>query len=121
MELVENFFDASVLSNDVRISGGSAIVKVKESLKRNIAFWEHIGASRFICDTNVDGYNIPFIYTPPAASFCNNRSAIQHTEFVEQAISDLLLTGSGLNVVVPLLWLIPCQFPFRLMVRKGSY
>ena len=39
-------------------------------------------------------YKIPFIYTPPAASFGNNRSAIQHSEFVEQAISDLLIAGS---------------------------
>ena len=40
------------------------------------------------------GYKIPFIYTPPAASFGNDRSAIQHSEFVEQAISDLLIAGS---------------------------
>ena len=70
------------------------------------------------------GHKIPFIYnpqlTPHAASFGNNRSAIQHSEFVEQAISDLLITASGLNVGVPLLWLIPYQLPFRFMVRKGS-
>ena len=48
---------------------------------------------RFIHDTIVYGYKIPFIYTPPAVSFGNNRSAIQHSEFVEQAISDLLIAA----------------------------
>ena len=111
VELVENSVDASDLSSDVispEYQEGVPIVKVKGSLKRNVAFWEHIGASRFIRDTIVYGYKIPFIYTPPAASFGNNRSAIQHSEFVEQAISDLLIAGSvvecrcGPTVVNPL-------------------
>ena len=55
---------------------------------------EHIGASRFIRDTILDGYKILFIYTPPSAHFSNNRSAIQYSDFVGQAISDLLATGS---------------------------
>jgi len=45
------------------------IVKVKENLMLNVAFWEHIGASYFIHDTILDGYKIPFIYTPPSAHF----------------------------------------------------
>ena len=97
VELFENYVAASDLSRDVispEYQEGVPIVKVKGSLKRNVAFWEHIGASRFIRDTIVDGYKIPFIYTPPAASFGNNRSAIQHSEFVELAISDLLIEGS---------------------------
>ena len=52
------------------------IVKVKGNLKLNVAFWEYLGASRFIRDTIVDGYKIPFIYTPPPAHFTYNRSAI---------------------------------------------
>ena len=97
VELVENSVDASDLSSDVispEYQEGVPIVKVKGSLKRNVAFWVHIGAFRFIRDTIVYGYKIPFIYTPPTASFGNNRSAIQHSEFVEQAISDLLIAGS---------------------------
>ena len=97
VELVENSVDASDLSSDVispEYQEGVPIVKVKGSLKRNVAFWEHIGASRFIRDTIVYGYKISFIYTPPAASFGNNRYAIQHSEFVEQAISDLFIAGS---------------------------
>ena len=69
-------------------------VKVKGNLKLNIAFWDHIGASRFVRDIILDGYKIPFIFTPPSAQFSNNRSAIQYNDFVEQAISDLLAAGS---------------------------
>ena len=59
----------------------------------NVAFWEHLGAYRFIRDTTVDVYKIPFIYTPPSAHFINNRSAILYSDFAAQAISDLLATG----------------------------
>ena len=87
----------SDLSSDVispEYQEGVRTVKVKGSLKRNVPFWEHIGASRFIRSTIVDGYKIPFTYTPPAVNFGNNRSAIQHSEFVEKAISDLFIAGS---------------------------
>ena len=97
VELVEYFVDAPDLSSDVispEYQEGVPIVKVKGSLKRNVAFWEHIGASRFILDTILYGYKIPCIYTPPAANFGNNRSAIEHRKFVEEAISDLLMAGS---------------------------
>lgn len=56
--------------------------------------YRSIGASRFVRDIILDGYKIPFIYTPPSAQFSNNRSAIQYNDFVEQAISDLLAAGS---------------------------
>ena len=89
------------------------MVKVKGNLKLNVAFWEHLGASRFIRDTIVDGYKIPFIYTPPSAHFTNNRSAILYSDFVVQAISDLLATGS----------VVECdyQFLFSLTVKKGLF
>ena len=89
VELAENSIVAPNLSSDVlspEYQEEIPIVKVKGSLKRNVAFWEHIGASHFIRDFIISGYKIPFIYTPPAASFGNNRFAIQHSEFVELAI-----------------------------------
>ena len=58
VELVENSIDAPDLSSDVispEYQEGVPIVKVKGSLKRNVAFWEHIGAIRFIRDTIVYG------------------------------------------------------------------
>ena len=63
------------------------------NLKLNVAFWEHLGAYRFIRDTTVDSYEILFIYTPPSAHFTDNRSALLYSDSVAQAISDLLATG----------------------------
>ena len=110
VELIENSVDASDLSSDVispEYQEGVPTVKVKGSLKENVPFWEHIGASCFICNTVIDGYKIPFIYTPPTESFGNNRCAIQHSELVEQAICDLLVgsvveSGRAPTVVNPL-------------------
>ena len=66
VELVENSVDASDLSSEVispEYQEGVPIVKVKGSLKSNIAFWEHIGASRFVRDTIVDGYIRSLLFT----------------------------------------------------------
>ena len=72
LELVENSVDASDLSSDVispEYQEGVPIVKVKGSLKSNIAVWEHIGASRFVRDTIVDGYKIPLLTIHPQRAF----------------------------------------------------
>ena len=59
-----------------------------------ISLLAHISASLFICQITLQGYKIPFIYTPALAQFANNRSAIQNSDFVDQAIFDLLVVGS---------------------------
>ncbi|VDI69109.1 Hypothetical predicted protein [Mytilus galloprovincialis] len=38
---------------------------VKSSLSKNVAFWEHIGASSYFIDTIKSGYMIPFVSLPP--------------------------------------------------------
>ena len=73
---------------------GSASLIVKGHLRSHVAFWKSIGASQFIINTISNGYVIPFVHTPPRASFPNNHSAFQHKEFVESAIADLLKVGS---------------------------
>ena len=65
VELVKNFVDGSVLSNDVKVLNirrECLLLKLKV-VKRNIAFWEPTGASRCICDTIVDGIRSP-LFTP---------------------------------------------------------
>ena len=59
-----------------------------------ISLLAHIGSSLFIRQIVLQGYKIPFIYTPAPAQFPNNRSAIQNSDFVDQAIFDLLVVGS---------------------------
>ena len=44
-------------------------------------------------DTIFNGYKIPFYSTPPSVCLPNNRSAINHSEFVTEAIHDLLIRG----------------------------
>ena len=68
VELVENSVDASDLSGDLitpEYQGRLPVVNVKGNRKRNIAFWEQTGASRFIRNTILDGYKIPLFTLHP--------------------------------------------------------
>ena len=56
-------------------------------------FWENIGAPPFIIDCIREGYKIPFYVSPLPAEFSNNRSALEHSEFVHSAIFELLPSG----------------------------
>ena len=63
---------------------------VKGRLKASIEFWRFIGAPKFILDIISDGYKIPFITTPPPVHLKNNGSALEHSDFVNDAILELL-------------------------------
>ena len=63
---------------------------VKGRLKASIEFWRFIGAPKFILDIISDGYKIPFITTPPPVHLKNNGSALKHSDFVNDAILELL-------------------------------
>jgi hypothetical protein len=64
-----------------------------DRLKSHIQFWHSIGTSQFILDVIDEGYRIPFHSTPPPSFSRNNKSALAHPSFVEEAISELLLTN----------------------------
>ena len=59
-------------------------------MKASIEFWRFIGAPKFILDIISDGYKIPFITTPPPVHLKNNGSALEHSDFVNDAILELL-------------------------------
>ena len=63
---------------------------VKGRLKASIEYWRFIGAPKFILDTISDGYKIPFITTPPPVHLKNNGSALEHSDFINDAILELL-------------------------------
>ena len=66
---------------------------VKGRLKASKDFWIHIGADSQTIDTVSNGYKLPFIHTPPPSVFKNNKSAFSHSEFVSEAVADLLSKG----------------------------
>ena len=126
VNLTCNFAESSDSLDSCFIAGAdyqdeTPIVKVKGNLKLNVAFWEHIGASRFIRDTILDGYKILFIYTPPSAHFSNNRSAIQYSDFVGQAISDFLATGSVVECDSAPTVVNPLSVSVQSNGKKGAY
>ena len=65
-------------------------VIVKGQLRSHNTFWQEIGASQFIIDTISRGYIIPFVSTPPRAFSKNNKSALQHSDFANCAIDELI-------------------------------
>ena len=62
--------------------------------------WVKVGASGFILIVVRDGYKIPFVALPPPKVSSNNTSALKDTDFVSEAISDLLRTKR--DIVNPL-------------------
>ena len=72
---------------------GQALPIVKGRLKAHIQFWRDIRAPQWVLDTLLYGYVIPFSSLPPNAQFPNNKSARNNSEFVSQAINDLLKAG----------------------------
>ena len=63
---------------------------VRGRMRANVQFWKDIGAPDDIIATISVGYRIPFASTPGPAKFKNNKSAINNSEFVQEAINDLV-------------------------------
>ena len=63
---------------------------VKGRLSASIDYWRLIGAPDFILDIISDGYKIPFFTTPPQVHLRNNASALGESDFVCEAIIELL-------------------------------
>ena len=60
------------------------------SLRRHVEFWHSIGAPRYILSVICEGYRLPFLPIPPGFTSRNSRSALDHSEFVNEAILELL-------------------------------
>ena len=69
---------------------------VKGRIKKCYSFWsDTLQAPEFVLSTIAEGYRLPFqaLY-PPRCDLKNNRSALKHPEFVNQAILELLNNNS---------------------------
>ena len=79
-------------------NGGGKIV-VKSRLRANLNHWKSIDVSSHVLDIISSGYKIPFIETPPCAQFENSKSALDNSEFVNEAQAGLVETGCVLDVL----------------------
>ena len=84
MNLTQNYYE---------YEQGTADIIVKGRLFDSYDFWKEINAYPFILDVIKNGYKIPFYSTPPSVFLPNNRSSLNHGDFVESAIHDLLVRG----------------------------
>ena len=90
---LSNYFPEHCYSDSYEYEQGvTSNIVVPGSLKNHIQFWRSIGSSQFILDVIDEGYRIPFYSTPPPSFSRNNKSALAHRSFVDEAISELLLT-----------------------------
>ncbi|CAG2241016.1 unnamed protein product [Mytilus edulis] len=91
--VVSNIESDNLTTDYYEYEQGQANIIVKDRLKNHYLFWKSIGCYEFILDTILNGYKIPFYSTPQSICLQNNRSAIIHSEFVTEAIHDLLIRG----------------------------
>ena len=70
---------------------GGVPTGVKGRLKPCLAFGQNeLQCSLFVRDVISSGYKIPFFVEPPPVFLKNNHSSLQHPQFVESAISELV-------------------------------
>ena len=67
-------------------SSAIALSQVEGSLRRHVEFWRTIGAPGYIISVICEGYRLPFLQIPPGSTSPNNSSAVDHSEFVHNAI-----------------------------------
>lgn len=85
---VEYLFE---FGNNYEKKSGKNLVNVKGNLKKHSSYWKNVlHANDFIMNVIDFGYRIPFFSDPPSVFLKNNRSALQHSEFVENSIQELL-------------------------------
>lgn len=73
-------------------------VRVKGRLKTHSRNWHSIGCNKYILSVIENDCVIPFFTTPKKLFLQNNQSALKNSEFVSEAVSELLNTGRILEV-----------------------
>lgn len=91
MNLEDTRYDLDFYANNYfEYEQGNSEPIVKGRLRASVDFWKDIGASQSVLQIIQTGYKLPLINTPPTRRFKNNNSALSHSAFVSDAISDLL-------------------------------
>ena len=68
----------------------SPLQMLKIGCQKNIEFWREIGASPWVLKVLEEGHVIPFLEIPQKVSFKNNKSALNHPDFVSSEVLNLL-------------------------------
>ena len=89
-KLIDNSSLAFYKQNLYEYEQGTAAAVVKGRLRAHLPFWVEIGAPPWVLETIRSGYIIPFESIPPGICLSNNRSALEHGDFVSSAVCDLL-------------------------------
>ena len=105
MTLMEDKFTDNSLEfyilNLYEYEQGTAAAVVKGRLRAHLLFWVEIRAPPWVIKTIRSGYVIPFETIPPGVCLSNNRSALEHGDFVSSAVCDLLELGLISEVLTP--------------------
>ena len=67
------------------------MLSVQGRLRKQSDFWlKELEPSSFVKEVITQGYHIPFIQLPEPVYYRNHRSAFEHSQFVEEAIEELV-------------------------------
>ena len=89
-------FDINNVHNNYEFQAASHHGCIRGRLRDHISFWRGIGASQFILSVISNGYYLPLKSPPQPFCGSNHQSAFNHASFVNEAISELLTSGSVL-------------------------
>ena len=81
------------LEPNVEFESGNSMdrISVQGRLKNHAKFWlDELDPSSFVKEIVSQGYRIPFIRLPDPVCYRNHRSAIEHADFVQEAIRELV-------------------------------
>ena len=67
------------------------IVNVKEKLRESVSFYQSIDAPDFVFYVIRNGYRLPFVNLPESVILPNDRSARDHSSFVDEAFAGVVL------------------------------
>ena len=81
------------------LGSSDKIVNVKGKLREKVSFYQSIGAPDFALNVFRNGYRLPFVNFPDSVILPNNRSARDHSSFVDEALLELLSSGRVIQVV----------------------
>lgn len=83
-------------------------------------FWLHdLKAPEYVCNIVKFGYLIPFFQRPTSAHFTNNKSAINHADFVNKVILELIGNGVVVEAEFPPFVVNPLTVPVNAAGKEG--